>query len=52
MSKLWLIIRIIAFAIVLFNALLGDRMSMFTACLVFSVYFLIAIESYEKRGHL
>ncbi len=44
MSLLWLVVRIIACATVLFNALLGDKFSMFTACLVFSTYFLLIFE--------
>ena len=50
MSLLWLVIRIIAYAIVLFNALLGDRFAMFIACLVFSTYFLLAFEANKSRG--
>lgn len=52
MRKVWLIIRIVAYAIVLYSALLGDRMSMIIVCLVFSTYFLLAIESHDKRGDL
>ena len=44
MSLLWLVVRIIACATVLFNALLGDEFSMFMACLAFSTYFLLIFE--------
>lgn len=45
MRKLWLIIRIFAYAVVLFNALLGHKLSMFTTCLMFSIVFVIQVES-------